>query len=104
MSDYFDIDGTPLDVDAWAKRYEDRKSGDWWIVGKTIVGDAQVSTVWLGMDHNYGRGGPPMIFESMIFGGEHAEDMERYSTWEEATDGHAWIVACLRIDEAYEAR
>jgi len=50
-----------------------------------------VSTVFLGLDHSWGDG-PPMLFETMIFGGEHDEDQWRYSTWGEAVAGHK--VAC----------
>lgn len=59
------------------------------------VGDARVSTVFLSLDHGFG-GGPPLVFESMVFGGEHHEAQWRYSTWQEAVDGHAAIVAALR--------
>lgn len=58
------------------------------VVKKTQLPDGvQVSTVFLGMDHNY-MGGKPILFETMIFGGEHDEYQERYSTWEEAEEGH----------------
>jgi hypothetical protein len=46
-----------------------------------------VSTVFLGLDHSFGEG-PPQLFETMIFGGEHDEYQERYSTWDEAEAGH----------------
>lgn len=57
-------------------------------VAKTEDGDISVSTVFLGIDHSFGDG-PPMLFETMIFGGEHDEDQWRYSTWEEAEKGHS---------------
>lgn len=46
-----------------------------------------VSTVFLGLDHKFGDG-PPMLFETMIFGGEHDQYQERCSTWEEAEAMH----------------
>jgi hypothetical protein len=49
--------------------------------------DVTVSTVFLGLDHNWGDG-PPILFETMIFGGERDEYQERYSTWGEAEEGH----------------
>jgi hypothetical protein len=64
------------------------------IVAKTMIGDAEVSTVFLGLDHRFGEG-PPLIFESLIFGGVHDGEMEHYSTWEEAEAGHAKLVAML---------
>lgn len=56
-------------------------------VANDTKNDVQVSTVFLGIDHSFGQG-PPLVFETMVFGGEHDGDMERYSTWEEAERGH----------------
>lgn len=56
-------------------------------VGKTEVGDASVSTVFLGIDHSFG-GDTPILFETMIFGGEHDQYQERYSTYKKAKQGH----------------
>jgi hypothetical protein len=47
----------------------------------------EVSTVFLGLDHAWGKG-PPMLFETMIFGGEHDQYQERCSTWEQAEEMH----------------
>jgi len=47
----------------------------------------RVSTVFLGLDHGWGKG-KPVLFETMIFGGPHDENMYRYHTWEEAEAGH----------------
>lgn len=58
-------------------------------VGSPIV---TVSTVFLGADHNWGTG-PPKIFETMIFGGEHNKYRDRATTWEEAEVMH--IEACV---------
>lgn len=60
------------------------------IVGKTIVGDAEVSTVFLAMDHGYE--GPPLWFETMVFGGKFEDYQRRYTTWEEAEQGHKEVV------------
>src|SRR5262245_56271021 len=56
-----------------------------------------LSTVWLGLDHNY-SGGPPLIFETMLFEKNSAEslDMRRYASEAEAWIGHdamkkAWL-------------
>ena len=78
---------------AHARRETIRVSGvDPWRVARTTVGDGiDVSTVFLGIDHTLGAG-PPMIYETMIFGGPYAEYCERYSTWEEAHAGHTKAV------------
>lgn len=46
-----------------------------------------ISTVFLGMDHSLGEGAP-ILFETMIFGGEHNDYQERYCTFEAAEKGH----------------
>ena len=69
-------------------------------VARTDVRDKQgnecyVSTVFLGLDHQFQPEGPPLIFETMVFGGTHDQWQERYSTWKEAEDGHARIVGMV---------
>lgn len=65
-----------------------------------------VSTVFLGMDHGWGDG-PPLLFESMVFGGPLNEQCYRYSTWEEAEAGHAILADEATIEgrvAAWEVR
>lgn len=58
------------------------------IVTKTDVNeDCTLSTVFLGLDHSY-RGGEPILYESMWFGGPNNGDMRRYNTKKEAFEGH----------------
>ena len=52
---------------------------------------SDVSTVFLGLDHQWGSGSP-LLFETMIFGGDMDGYQERYSTWDEAVNGHAKVV------------
>lgn len=61
------------------------------IVEKTTIGESEVSTVFLGMDHGFN--GTPMLFETMVFGGKMDMYFDRYSTWEEAEKGHHRICA-----------
>jgi len=61
------------------------------VVDVDIIGDAKVSTVFLGIDHSI-RGERPTLFETLVFGGDLDGECERYSTYEEAEAGHArWI-------------
>ncbi len=65
----------------------------------------EVSTVWLGLDHNYGFNNRPLIFETMLFVPCHKKilghefyreqigDTWRYSTEEEALRGHKMQVS-----------
>lgn len=95
MSDKYILEGKsvrPVDsLKEWAEWFEksDRK------VERTTVGEADVSTVFLGLDHSFGDG-PPVLFETMIFGGEHDQDQWRYCTKQEAIEGHNRIVKQLK--------
>uniref|UniRef100_A0A6H1ZQK1 Uncharacterized protein n=1 Tax=viral metagenome TaxID=1070528 RepID=A0A6H1ZQK1_9ZZZZ len=51
----------------------------------------RISTVFLGLDRQYGEG-EPLIFETMIFGGELDREQHRYSTWEQAEAGHKAMI------------
>lgn len=84
---YYILEGkTPKTVDdptEWARWYETANR----TVKKTMLTDCDVSTVFLGMNHAFG-GGTPILFETMIFGGEHDGYCERCATWEEAEKEH----------------
>jgi hypothetical protein len=98
---YILLNRVPIAVDletwAWAFGKEDRQ------VGRTEINErCEVSTVFLGLDHNHGRG-EPLLFETMIFGGPLAGEQWRYATWDQAEQGHRKAVvqarkACAQID------
>ena len=85
-----DKDNNPViepDLIRWAMKFEkmDRR------VAFNVVGDketSEISTVFLGLDHSMDNEGPPLIYETMIFGGEYDGTCERYSTKEEAVSRH----------------
>ena len=58
------------------------------LLWKTGNDEIMVSTIFLGLDHSPFPYGPPLVFETMIFGGEHDKEEWRYSTWDEAEAGH----------------
>lgn len=82
------------DVNEWGRCREGDRH-----IGLTEMGDIRVSTVFLGLDHNWGNG-PPLIFETMVFGGLLDEEQDRYSTWDEAKIGHEAM--CERVRHAQE--
>jgi hypothetical protein len=93
MREYILKGHTPKKVDdllEWAQWFEkaDRT------VDKTQIGEVEVSTVFLGLDHSFG-GAIPLLFETMIFGGDEDGYQERYSTWDEAVKGHQF--ACEKV-------
>lgn len=67
-------------------------------VGLDFVGDHRVSTVFLGLDHNFCDDESPLIFETMIFadGNWDGEDCWRCSTYEEAEKQHQEPTCDLR--------
>jgi hypothetical protein len=72
------------------------------IVGRTVVDDCVVSTVFLERDHNWGMG-PPILFETMVFKGDlHDSYCDRYVTWEEAEKGHEEVVEKVKEGRLYE--
>jgi hypothetical protein len=91
MSGKYILNGkTPVecnDLIEWAKQMEGKNR----IVKQSQFGDVKVSTIFLGLDHSFGDG-EPLLFETMIFGGKHDQYQDRYSTWDEAVEGHE--IAC----------
>lgn len=84
---YYLLDGKePRQVDnliEWAVMFQSQNR----TVQVTKVRDIIVSTIFLGIDYSFGEG-EPILFETMIFGGEHDQSQWRYSTWDEAKKGH----------------
>ena len=104
MSDHYDRNGKPMDLMTWAREFQkgNRHIGLTIIMNRTLEPEGvRVSTVWLGLDHSFGEG-PPLIFETMVFGGEHDQYTERYSTEAQARQGHKRIVAAVRRGEEPE--
>lgn len=61
-------------------------------VAKTKVGEALVSTVFLGLDYNFGQG-PPVLWETLVFGGPHEDEQDRCSgSREQAEAMHARMI------------
>lgn len=95
--DHYSRSGQPITTEEWAARFED---SDYRRIALDTIGKANVSTVWLGTDHNWSGAGDPLIFETMIFGGEHSDLQWRYTTEVEAKEGHARIVQALKEGQA----
>lgn len=66
-------------------------------VGRNRVGiippRTLVSTVFLGLNHQFGEEGPPVLFETLVSGPCTDDDIvARYHTWDEAEQGHrSWV-------------
>jgi len=70
------------DVDPWRVAFDEIKGGS-------------VSTVFLGIDHNF-FGGEPRLFETAIFRNGETEIVGRVATWEQAEELHAETVKSSR--------
>lgn len=99
--DAFDREGKKISLEKYGRLLDDP---DYKIVQQEDVGPYWVSTVWIGVDHNFFDSGPPIIFETMVFAGSaHKDktgllefDMMRYATEEEARQGHFEMVTLVR--------
>lgn len=83
-----DEHGNPKQVSnltIWAKLFESQDR----ILTRDEVSGALVSTIFLGCDHSQSKDREPILWETMIFGGEHDQFLTRYTTREEALAGHA---------------
>jgi hypothetical protein len=94
MKNYI-LDGkTPKPVDNFMEFARWYETADRHVKRTELPGGIVVSTVFLGLDHRWHTmDGPPILFETMIFGGDHDEFQNRYSTWEEAEKGHEEAVS-----------
>lgn len=94
MTCFYDREGKPISRCEWQNYLIDL---DYKIVKKDTYGPFFVSTVWLGLDHSFSwlpadQIVNPLIFETMIFCSDGSNELgdyqERYSTEEEALEGH----------------
>lgn len=87
MSRYYSPNGEPIDMETWAVFIESHNQ----VVAQTKLRDGHfVSTVYLGLDHNFSGVGPPLIYETMVFEPYSSRDLicHRYSTRVAALEGH----------------
>lgn len=95
---WYDRKGQPIaDLLTWARMLEDEGQRQ---VAYDRVDDVGVSTIWLGLDHGDRSTADhrPIIFETMVFGGERDRTCWRYATEEEAVTGHAYVLALVMLD------
>jgi len=100
MNDCYILDGhhTPVRVPMrrWVAWWQDMAHRR--VAATQVTPQVHVSTIFLGLDHrHWGAHGPPILFETMVFGGPLDQEQERYGTWEEAAAGHTAMVARVRV-------
>lgn len=98
-----DANGEPrpcADVVAWGLWFEATKD-----TGERLIAQdrderagpdgVRVSTVFLGLDHQWGDG-PPVLWETLVFGGALDGEMVRYTSRAAALAGHQQM--CQRVN------
>jgi hypothetical protein len=96
------LDGhTPVpcdDLDTWAQFVE---QGTRRVAFDQVTPEVRVSTIFLALDHDFSfEDHPPILFETMVFGGALNHFQERYCTWDEAELGHQAILAnVIEVEE-----
>lgn len=85
-----DGNGDPVAVDLMTFALWFEANDDARVVKKSDIGSVTVSTVFLGL--NLGVG-PPILWETMVFGGELDGEQERYTSKEDALVGHERMMA-----------
>ena len=77
-----------LEAAKWMEDHPNRKTVGYDELKDYNGDDVRVSTVFLGLDHSW-SGGKPILWETMIFGGENDQGyQERYGSYEQAIEGH----------------
>ena len=91
-----DDNRTPVrcdDIKVWGRWFGENREKK--IVKQDDVLGSRVSTVFLGLNHEWVFNLPPLLFETMIFGGEHDLYCERCTTWDQAVIQHKRAVEML---------
>jgi hypothetical protein len=113
--DIYDRDGNKINFERYVQLLGNTKN---WMEYRRVAfdryGDFDVSTIWLGIDHNWSREGDPVIFETMIFvrSPDAGEDIDtrtsvycrRYTNEQEALEGHKEALESLKTPHIIESQ
>lgn len=110
MKDFYILDENkePFPTDdhkAWAEWFSDFENRS--VCRTRLIHDEKspmdVSTVFIGIDHNYEKGDDPVLFETMTFCDDKNECvMLRYTSYEKAVSGHELLLKRLKNQGYYE--
>ena len=98
---YYDRQGKPMTLQQWAEKFEDAHYRH---VAREVIGPDEpldpaplitVMTFWLGLNHDW-RSDEPLIFETLVIGGEHDATGIWYTAETQAREGHRRAVEELR--------
>jgi hypothetical protein len=89
---FYVLDGlepVPTDNEGWGYWFQHSNHHIAW---DKVDDRVTVSTIFTGIDMRIAGNGPPLVFETMVFGHVHDREQCRYSTWEEAQAGHLEVL------------
>lgn len=87
-----DSQGEPKQVDDFAEWGKWMETADCRVMSTVLPDYTWISTVFLALDHNH-FGGPPLLYETMIFGGPLDQRQRRTTTRVGAVASHQQLVA-----------
>lgn len=84
------------------------------VVARTDVGGFHISTVFIGLDHNFSPDGPPVLWETMVFDDQNGradfEQVRCAGSWDQAEEMHRRMVEQVeqvcgieRVKEVHES-
>jgi len=95
---FYDLDGKPISAAEWGEMRENNRR-----IAEDELDDFWISTVYVGMNMQYGDG-PPLIYETMVFRRLENGEIDfselycdRYPTREAAEIGHEYAVREVKL-------
>lgn len=91
---FYDQNGKVITGAEWAKLFQDTAKRI--VAQQCLKNGIYVSTVWLGLNHNFSGRGRPLIYETMVFpkeGDGNEMDYQRYFSRRQAEIGHKKMIA-----------
>ncbi len=87
----------PSSLEEWSNFIEGRLPTNYQHVGDDTVNGKRISTVFIGICHDFDPyNNMPIVFETMIFDSGHSIYQVRYSTYDEALEGHAKAIKWVK--------
>jgi hypothetical protein len=93
---YFILNGketVPVEAEEWNKWFEENYNNR--TVAFTKQDNIEISTIFLGLNHNFSWRGAPLLFETMVFHNGHGQECVRTANWEEAEIAHHAMVRTI---------
>lgn len=83
QGEHYDEDGNRITQEEWAILFQAKR---WQMI--TEGEGVHISTVFIGLNHQFDHTKPPLIFESLVHVDDDERDMWRYTSKAKAIEGH----------------